>query len=173
MSKLFTLILIITAPVLLNAQSVSQSVISSTGSFSAGADFSISSTTGEMTMVQTFSTASVILTQGFQQPADDAVGLFDMATNDYGTFAVYPNPATNDMWFAFQLPGEGEVTVKIYDVLGQEIKQVYSNKYESGNTTEKISVGSLSAGSYYLSLSFTATNDNKAHIITKSFYVIN
>jgi hypothetical protein len=173
MVKFFSILLFIAAPVLIRAQSVSPMVISSTGSFTSNANFSVSSTTGEMTMVKTFSSSSVILTQGFQQPNDAPIGILDLVKDNYGSFAVYPNPAVDNMWFGFQFPDKGRVTVSLYDVLGQKLSDVYTGNYESGKTTEGFAVSNLAAGSYYLSLNFTAEKDGKTYIVTKSFYVIN
>jgi len=68
MRKIVTIILAAVAPVWMYAQSLSPTVISSTGGFSSNANGSLSYTVGEMTMVQTFSAGGNILTQGFQQP---------------------------------------------------------------------------------------------------------
>ncbi len=174
MKQLLTLLIIaIAAPFAVKAQSLSPTVIASTGGFSSNSNGSLSYTVGEMTMVQTFSAGNNILTQGFQQPNDVAIGLIDITKDEFGSFIVYPNPAVDNMWFGFQYPEEGKLTISVYNTLGQKIADVYNSNYSNGKTVEQMSVSTLAAGSYFLSATFTSANDGKVHITTKQFNVIN
>jgi hypothetical protein len=173
MGKIASIILAVAAPVWMYAQSLTPTVISSTGGFSSNANGSLSYTVGEMSMVQTFSAGGNILTQGFQQPNDQLVGLIDITKDEFGSFVVYPNPAVDNLWFGFQFPEEGRITIAVYDVLGQKVAEVYNGNYDTGKTTDGFTVSSFAAGSYYLSLTFTSDKDNRTHLITKPFQVIN
>ena len=73
------------------AQSLSPFVISSSGNYSQGGNISLSSTTGESTLISTFSSGSSILTQGFQQPNDASVGV--SSPENPISIIWYPNPA--------------------------------------------------------------------------------
>ncbi len=156
-----------------NAQSLAPTVISSTGGFSQNANGSLSYTVGEMTMVQTFSANGNILTQGFQQPNDQVVGLIDMTKDQFGSFVVYPNPAVDNLFFGYQFPEEGKVSIKLYDVLGQLVEDLHNSPYTSGKTVETFSVTNLAAGSYYMALTFVSTNSGKTYQQAKPFQVIN
>ena len=173
MGKIVTIILAAVAPVWMYAQSLTPTVISSTGGFSSNANGSLSYTVGEMSMVQTFSASGNILTQGFQQPNDQLVGLIDITKDEFGSFVVYPNPAVDNLWFGFQFPEEGRIAIAVYDVLGQKVAEVYNGNYDTGKTTDGFAVSNFAAGSYYLSLTFTSDKDNRTHLITKPFQVIN
>ena len=173
MGKILTIVLAAVAPVWMYAQSLSPTVISSTGGFSSNANGSLSYTVGEMTMVQTFSAGGNILTQGFQQPNDQLVGLIDFTKDEFGSFVVYPNPAVDNLWFGFQFPEAGRIAIAVYDVLGQKLADVYTGNYDNGKTTDGFAVSNFAAGSYYLSLTFTGEKDNTSRIITKPFQVIN
>lgn len=173
MGKIVTIILAAVAPVWMYAQSLTPTVISSTGGFSSNANGSLSYTVGEMSMVQTFSASGNILTQGFQQPNDQLVGLIDITKDEFGSFVVYPNPAVDNLWFGFQFPEEGRIAIAVYDVLGQKVAEVYNGNYDTGKTTDGFAVSNFAAGSYYLSLTFTSDKDNRTHLVTKPFQVIN
>jgi hypothetical protein len=173
MKRFSTLLFAVAVPVWMYAQSLSPTVISSTGGFSSNANGSLSYTVGEMTMVQTFTAGGSILTQGFQQPNDNLVGLLDMTEDEFGSFAVYPNPAVDNLWFGFQFPEAGRIAIAVYDVLGQKMADVYNGNYVNGKTTEGFQVGNYSAGSYFLSLTFTGDKDNRTRLISKPFQVIN
>lgn len=174
MKQIITLIIIaIAAPFAIKAQSLSPTVIASTGGFSSNSNGSLSYTVGEMTMVQTFSAGNNILTQGFQQPNDITIGLIDITKDEFGSFIVYPNPAVDNMWFGFQFPEQGKVTVSLFNTLGQKIADVYTADYSNGKTVEQMNVSTLAAGSYFLTANFVAASDGKTHITTKQFNVIN
>src|SRR5437899_12474793 len=111
MKKIYFLTLIAFGALASNAQSLSPTVIASTGGFSSNANGSLSYTVGEMTMVQTFSANGNILTQGFQQPNENVTGLLDITKDDFGSFVVYPNPAVDNVFFGFQLPEAGKVQI--------------------------------------------------------------
>jgi hypothetical protein len=156
----------------MSAQSLTPQVIASTGGFSSNNNGSLSYTVGEMTMVQTFSNNNNILTQGFQQPNDLSVGLLDVTQDEFGSFVVYPNPAVDNTWLAFQMPEAGKVTICLYDVLGQKVSDVYTGNYVNGKISTQSNVSSLSAGMYFMTLNFVSTLDGKTHVTTKKLQVI-
>lgn len=158
----------------LQAQMLTPTVISSTGGFSTnGGNGSLSYTVGEMTMVETFSQGANILTQGFQQPNDNMVGILEMTQDEFGSFAVYPNPAVDNLWFGFQFPEEGRVQICLYDVIGQKISDVYNASYENGKMVEQLNVTTYAAGVYMLTMNFVSAKDGKVHSTSKKFQVIN
>ncbi len=172
MKKFTLLFCAIVASVLLNAQSLSPVVIASAGGFASNSNNSLSYTIGEMSMVQTFSSSNTILTQGFQQPNESITGLLDVASNDFGSFVVYPNPAVNDAWIGFQLNGPGKVTVLLYNELGQKLASVYHAEYTNGKIVQPVNVSSLSSGAYFLSMIYTCDKDGKDYNISKQLQVI-
>jgi hypothetical protein len=154
------------------AQILTPTVIASTGGFSQNANGSLSYTVGEMTMVQTFSANGHILTQGFQQPNDQVLGLLDLTQDAYGSFVVYPNPAVNDVWFGFQMPEAGKVSIALYNDLGQKISDVYYSNYDNGKIVQQQNVSLYAAGIYFLTMTFTSDKDHQTHISTQKFQVV-
>lgn len=173
MKKIYLVAVVVLSAMFANAQMLTPTVIASTGGFSSNANGSLSYTVGEMTMVQTFSANGNILTQGFQQPNDNITGLIDMTKDEFGSFAVYPNPAVDNLTFGFQLPEASKVQVSLYNAVGQKVADVYSGNYDTGKTIEQLNVTTYAAGVYILTLTAVSNIDGKAHVVSKKFQVIN
>ena len=171
-ATIFTLILIISFKA--NAQSLSPRVIASTGGFAINSNGSLSYTVGEMTMVQTFSANGNILTQGFQQPSDSVIGLglLDIASDDYIQFIVYPNPAISQLWYGFMSAESGNISIAVYDLLGQKINEPYSGVCNVGKTMMQMNVSGLASGMYVMESRFISAKNGKEYISTKRFEVV-
>ncbi|MFN8286744.1 MAG: T9SS type A sorting domain-containing protein [Chitinophagales bacterium] len=155
-----------------SAQTLSPSVIASTGGFSSNSNGSLSYTVGEMTMVQTFSAGNNILTQGFQQPNDVVIGLLEINSGEYGNLVVYPNPAVDNFSYGFELPAAGKVYFRVFDQLGQIVADGYNGSYTGGKEVHEMNVTPWAAGTYYLQMTFTDVSGS-THYLSKQFQVIN
>jgi hypothetical protein len=173
MKTTLLLFLFFPAAVNVSAQSISPSVIAVTGGYSANNSNSLSSTAGEMSMVQTFTGGSNILTQGFQQPNSMLTGLLDITQDEFGSFVVYPNPAVDNFYYGFQLPEAGQVSIVLYNELGQKTASVMSMNCENGKQLSHASVSGIAAGIYFVSMIFTSNADGKTHITTKKLQILN
>jgi hypothetical protein len=144
------LILILMTVVLFQAraQSVSPFVIASTGSYFSNATFSVSSTFGEMTMVETFTDGNNFLTQGFQQPFNLSTGILNLIP-DNGSYTVYPNPNDGNFMLTFNYTSGGAASFRIYDMLGQEVINT-ELKFDNGVNFQSFNLNSLSNGIYFL-----------------------
>ncbi|MBL0311076.1 MAG: T9SS type A sorting domain-containing protein [Bacteroidetes bacterium] len=176
MKKIYIAITALFTAGFLNAQMLTPTVIASAGGFATGSgsnNFTLSYTVGEMTMVETFNANGIWLTQGFQQPNDQVTGLLDLVGDGFGSFVVYPNPAVDNVWYGFELPEAGRVSIAMYNAIGQNIGQLYQSNYDNGKIVQQTNVSTLAAGLYMLTMNFTSNRDNKEHVITKKFQVIN
>ena len=70
----------------------------------------------------------------------------------------YPNPFSESTLINYYLPTNSRVSLKLFDMLGNEIKDIYGGYQESGNHTLPFSSNGLMAGIYFLEL--TAENKN-------------
>lgn len=131
------------------AQSLSPTVVSPSGAFYQNGTGMLSTTVGEMSMVQTFSSGSVILTQGFQQAFDFGVGIHESPATY--AFSLYPNPTTGNV--VLQIPEgiSGDVDLLLFDAVGQLVWQK-SFGVLSGGSTAALSLESLAEGSYFIAL---------------------
>jgi hypothetical protein len=69
---------------------------------------------------------------------------------------TYPNPARQRATVRYALPEKQEVTVRLYDVLGRQVRTVVSDQKE-GRHKQRLDVGGLSSGVYFLRLQSEGT----------------
>jgi hypothetical protein len=154
------------------SQTLSPTVVASAGGFVQNSASSLSYTIGEMTMVQTFSNNGNILTQGFQQPDEKLSTMLASAPTGADLFMLYPNPAIDNVWFAFQFMESGYVSVTLMNDLGQQIALVYHGQTEGAREIQKLDVSKLAPGNYLLDLQFNGATAGKTSMQNKKFIVI-
>jgi len=71
---------------------------------------------------------------------------------DYNLSQNYPNPFNPTTRIDYDLPTDGKVTLKIYDMLGCEVKTLVDEYQESGKYTTSFDAGKLSSGIYIYKL---------------------
>lgn len=146
----------------LSAQTLSPTVLSTSGAYYTSANNSLSVTIGEMTMVETFSASSIILTQGFQQPEDFNVGIITVAEPDWNITA-FPNPTLD--YVTVQLDGNNasNVSLSLYDIAGKLITDFGALQNPAGTM---LNISNLAAGAYVLH--FTSSTHSKNIRIVKN-----
>jgi len=72
---------------------------------------------------------------------------------DYSLKQNYPNPFNPSTTIEFDLPKEGNVTVKIFDIAGREVaKEINGLSLRTGNYKVHFDGSGLSSGVYFYSL---------------------
>jgi hypothetical protein len=110
----------------------------------------IQESTGQSSVIGTYTTSEVILRQGFIQPPISIQGVIEEDTNIDAV--VYPNPFTSSVNVAFKEELKGGLSISIYDLLG---RLVYSNS-RSAEKEIRIDLDFLSSAEYILLI--TAAN---------------
>ena len=64
---------------------------------------------------------------------------------------TYPNPTRSQATVRYALPGTQDVTVRLYDVLGRQVRTLLSGEQE-GRHQRTLDVGALPSGVYFLRL---------------------
>lgn len=135
----------------INAQTADQYVIGSLGGSFTNASIDVNYTAGEA-VIETLSSATIIVTQGFQQPLEAGVGLEEIEL--FSNLSLYPNP-TNDV-LNIRLEGmqenySGEAELEIYSVNGE---RVFSDQLQSIdlNFGIQLHVANLMPGHYQVRL---------------------
>jgi len=128
------------------AQSLTPIVVASSGGYFTSGSGSISSTIAEMTMVQTFESAGIFITQGFQQPAESYMSVEEEIA---GHFGVYPNPTSGKFTVTVDAAENGYVEIKLYSLHG---KVVLAQRISAaaGNHQFVVDISGLDAGVYML-----------------------
>ena len=135
---------------ILQSQTLSPTVISSSGAFYSNSSGMLSTTVGEMTMVETFSASGSILTQGFQQPEDWPVSITEIPAAA-GDIMIYPNPTSGMFTLNYTSSSSGANVIKLYNLVGQVV-YTQSVEQSAGSNTVSFDIGTLSQGIYMLEL---------------------
>ena len=72
----------------------------------------------------------------------------DIPPYDYKLFQNYPNPYNPTTTINYQIPGDGFVTLKIYDVLGKEVATLVNENKYTGRYNVEFNAGNLASGVY-------------------------
>lgn len=147
---------------LLKAQSISPSVIATTGNYSVSGGYSLSSTTGEL-VVPTFTNSTYVLTQGFQQPNKKLLNVDDYS-NEIFNVSIFPNPFADNFNIEISNANHDNFIIEIFDLLGQRLNNNFILNDVNGTTKFEINTESLPIAVYMLRIS---TNDNKFQKVIK------
>jgi len=144
----------------LHSQTLSPTVISSSGGYFTSASASLSFTVAEMTMVQTFTSTGNILTQGFQQPEDFTVSISETPTVS-GDVSIYPNPTNGAFTLSYVCNDNSETTIKLYNLVGQLVLSKPVAQV-TGLNTVKFDIANFNQGIYMLELTVVNAKGEKA-----------
>lgn len=85
----------------------------------------------------------------------------------YVLYDNYPNPFNPSTTIKFTIPNEEFVTLKIYNSLGQEVKNIISGSLKAGTHTYNFNAGNLSSGVYFYALRTGTYNETKRMTLIK------
>jgi hypothetical protein len=106
------------------AQKLTPTVVSSGGKFHSAGGYTLSATVGEIA-VTTLKSATLTLTQGFQQPYD--IGTSIKETGLDWSITAYPNPVSEFLNIRFDLEQPLDLNIEIMDISGRKhmIRELY------------------------------------------------
>ena len=82
----------------------------------------------------------------------------------------YPNPFNPVTKIDYELPFDGRVSFKIYDLLGREVINVVNEQQKAGYYTLQLNANNMASGIYFYTLRFN--NSNQTMVLTKKMTVI-
>lgn len=157
--------LILTGSVLVRAQNIGPSTVNSAGNTALIGGNQFDWSVGEMSLVSTFTTPGIIVTQGVLQPSEtDHTGVpVAVLSKD---LRVFPNPASSVVNLQYNTQSAGRLTYSMMDITGKTItkKTVSVNP---GITTEQINISELACATYMLKVSLEGNNMAKDNISYK------
>jgi len=81
--------------------------------------------------------------------------------SNFRLYQNYPNPFNSDTTIEFSLKEPAHVTLKIYNMLGEELMTCLSDQYSTGNYRYRLDAANLNSGMYFFKMdagSHTAAN---------------
>ena len=79
----------------------------------------------------------------------------------------YPNPFNPSTTISYTIPHENFVTLKIYDLLGNEVKNLVSQEQKAGNYNIKFNAEGLSSGIYFYRIQAGQYSQQKKFVLLK------
>ena len=79
-------------------------------------------------------------------------GVANQLPTDYKLFPNYPNPFNPTTIISYSIPNSGFVTLKVYYILGAEIKTLVSAFQQAGTYSVNFDASKLSSGIYFYRL---------------------
>lgn len=95
-----------------------------------------------------------------------AAGEQPTPASELGLFENYPNPFNPTTTIRYQLPTPGQVTLKVYDVLGREVATLVNEVKQPGTYTEQWDAGAVASGVYFYQLNVGN------HVSTRKMFVL-
>ena len=90
-----------------------------------------------------------------------------LSVESYGMEQNYPNPFNPNTTIKFQLPADGFVTLKVYDILGNEVTTLVNEQKVAGKYEVNFSASSLASGVYIYKIQAGSFNSSKKMILIK------
>jgi len=125
-------------------QSITPEIQSTSGAYYTGTNAQLSWTMGEP-IIETVSSTSSIITQGFQQPEYDIVGIDENPETSWQV-TVFPNPTSNNMQIQIQNPANAEFNICLTDLTGRQLLE----KDIGNSSSYTIDMTSYAVSSYFL-----------------------
>ena len=85
----------------------------------------------------------------------------------YSLSQNYPNPFNPGTKIDYEIPDQGRVTIKVYDILGQLVKTLVNEDKQPGKYTLQFFPGSLASGIYFYQLKVNTFTSTKKLVILK------
>jgi hypothetical protein len=87
--------------------------------------------------------------------------------NEFVLFQNYPNPFNPSTVISYQLPVNGNVTLIVYDVLGNEVTTLINEEKPAGNYEVEFSAEGLTSGIYFYKLQAGSVTETKKMILMR------
>ncbi len=87
----------------------------------------------------------------------------DVIVKPPGNFSMgqnYPNPSNPKSKIDYEIPVNGRVTIKLYNLLGQEVKTIVNEIKDAGYYTTEFDGSNLASGVYFYSISTEGRGQN-------------
>jgi len=91
----------------------------------------------------------------------------EVIPSEFALYQNYPNPFNPSTTIQYQIPQSGNVTLKVYDLLGEEIRTLVNEEKVAGNYEINFEASALKSGVYFYTLQAYNFRDTKKMILIK------
>jgi hypothetical protein len=95
--------------------------------------------------------------------------IFGNTTHEYNLGQNYPNPFNQLTTVSYSIPQDGIVSLKVYNIQGEEVAILVSGKKQAGNYKITLNATNLSDGVYYYRLQAGNFSLAKKLVISKGY----
>jgi hypothetical protein len=96
----------------------------------------------------------------------------DINPNEYSLEQNYPNPFNPSTIIRYNIPEESEVSIKIYDALGNQIDSITSGIIQKGLYQKTWNAEKFSSGVYYAKMTAKSLSSGKTYLnVIKMLYL--
>ncbi len=152
------------------AQRVSPFVVSTSGGFYSSASGMLSFTTGELTAVETYTSPTAILTQGFQQTFDIGTYITEHPNPDF-SYGVYPNPSAGHFNLITETRIDEIIEVDVSDMLGRVVLSTELYQYTSVHI-QPFDLSDAAPGMYLISLTVKGSHSSPKNMFVAKIQII-
>ena len=142
-------------------QSLSPTVVASSGGFFSNPSGMLSETAGELAAITTLASASNFLTQGFQQTFDFNTAAPDIEAAGF-SFSVFPNPSSGIFFIRVISSEPLSISIAVYDVPGKKI--ISSLEMYESNSIVPLDLSRCITGMYLLECTITNSAGGRKNI---------
>lgn len=90
-----------------------------------------------------------------------------LVPDKFGLSQNYPNPFNPGTLIKYQLPANSQVTIKVYNILGDEVATIVNEEKPAGSYEIKFDASQLSSGVYFYKLQAGSFVETKKMILLK------
>ena len=85
--------------------------------------------------------------------------------NSFSLGDAFPNPSSNDVTIAFDLKSNNNVSIKLVNLVGQEVMNIANDKFSAGANEVKFNVSNLTAGVYFYTMTVDGVSQSQKIMI--------
>lgn len=152
----------------INGQSISSYIIASSGNTYLNGNQYISFTTGEMSMIQSFSNSNYTLLHGFQQPLSNLVTSINSVSIPGLNIIIFPNPSNGQITLSLKTPYSLDIHGNVFGISGRKVTSFRLHP-NVGSNSFSFNWQFLQAGIYFLEINIKNNGINIDRIATKLF----
>lgn len=151
---LFIAILLFPSGFTFGQYQIPASVFGNGGNSISGSNFKINSTVGQ-TFIGKSEGGNFKKQVGFWKPYQiltPVEELKDIIPKEYKLEQNYPNPFNPSTTISYQIPEESNVILKVYDIIGRELKTLVNEVKDAGIYKTNFNASNLASGIYFYRL---------------------